>query len=463
MKKTSVLVLTAAAAFTLVACGGKASTSTASTTVTSSTETTVSSTPTSIEDVAFSVWAGEEDQTMLGEVIADFKTAHPEANFNITLGVQSESTAKDTILKDPQSAADVFAYASDQLYDLAKGGCLQNVEDVLEAADLTDVETRNSEKSVEAAKYNNKLYSFPLTASNSYFLYYDSSVLDLADCDTFDGMMAKIKAKSTADNVTYKFAWPTSSGWYLGGWFQPLGLTCTLDTTNNVNICNWNIKTASGDVKATGVQASEALMKLSVGQYKDNWLNEPDASLPSDCALNSTTNSRVVAAINGTWNANKIKTAWGTGYNATDLPSFTVGSSSYHMNSVGGYKLIGVNAYSAQTGWATEFANYLSNETNQIRRYNERGEGPTNTAALTKIDLSTNPAVAALALQSAYFFTQSVGGNFWKPTESLSAALESGASGTTALATGMGTSSLVFDEAAIQSVLDIAVTGIIAA
>jgi arabinogalactan oligomer/maltooligosaccharide transport system substrate-binding protein len=413
--------------------------------------------------IAFTVWAGEEDQTMLGEIIDDFKKDNPTETFSITLGVQSESTAKDTILKDPQSAADVFAYASDQLYDLAKGGCLQNVEDVLEAADLTDVETRNSDKSVEAAKYDSKLYSFPLTASNSYFLYYDSSVLDLADCDTFDGMMAKIAAKSAADGVTYKFAWPTGSGWYLGGWFDPLGLTCTLDTTNNVNVCNWNTKTATGSVKATGLEASEALMKLSVGQYKDYWLNEPDKSLPGDCTLNETAKTRVVAAINGTWNAKAIETAWNTGYNATDLPSFTVGSSNYHMESVGGYKLIGVNAYSAQTGWATTFANYLSNETNQIRRYNERGEGPTNTAALSKIDLTSNPAVAALALQSAYFFTQSVGGNFWTPSGSLSVALETGASGTTPLVTsGAGTSTLTFDETALQKVLDDAVGGIIA-
>jgi hypothetical protein len=68
-----------------------------------------------------------------------------------------------------------------------------------------------------------------------------------------------------------------------------------------------------------------------------------------------------------------------------------------------------------------------------------------------------------LALQSAYFFTQSVGGNFWTPSGSLSVALETGASGTTPLVTsGAGTSTLTFDETALQKVLDDAVGGIIA-
>ena len=75
------------------------------------------------------VWGGEEDQTMLKEMVESFKAAHPDKTFDIQVGVESESTAKDTILKDIEAAADVFAFADDQLNELVKAGALQKVEE----------------------------------------------------------------------------------------------------------------------------------------------------------------------------------------------------------------------------------------------------------------------------------------------------------------------------------------------
>ena len=60
------------------------------------------------ETVTIRVWGAEEDQTLLSELIEDFESEYPDVNFNIELGVESESTAKDTILTDVEAAADVY-------------------------------------------------------------------------------------------------------------------------------------------------------------------------------------------------------------------------------------------------------------------------------------------------------------------------------------------------------------------
>ena len=70
------------------------------------------------DPIAITVWGAEEDQTYLAERIEAFKAAYPDQTFDITLGVESESTARDTILTDVEAAADVYAFASDQLPSL---------------------------------------------------------------------------------------------------------------------------------------------------------------------------------------------------------------------------------------------------------------------------------------------------------------------------------------------------------
>ncbi len=74
--------------------------------------------------VGIRVWGAEDDQTLLSELIAGFEAQYPDVDFDIQLGVESESTAKDTILTDVEAAADVFAFASDQIYDLVNAGAL---------------------------------------------------------------------------------------------------------------------------------------------------------------------------------------------------------------------------------------------------------------------------------------------------------------------------------------------------
>ena len=55
-----------------------------------------------------------------------------------------------------------------------------------------DVKSRNLTGSVEAATMDGKLYAYPMTADNGYFLYYDKSVLSEDDVKSMDTLLAKL-------------------------------------------------------------------------------------------------------------------------------------------------------------------------------------------------------------------------------------------------------------------------------
>ena len=102
--------------------------------------------------VTLRVWASEEDQALTTELLDKFKSTYSDVTFDITLGSESESTAKDTVLTDVEAAADVYAFADDQINELVQAGALQEV-----AATYTDdVKSANASGSVEAASVDGK-------------------------------------------------------------------------------------------------------------------------------------------------------------------------------------------------------------------------------------------------------------------------------------------------------------------
>ena len=199
MKKLVALAMSLTMAFSLVACGN----SDASNTSTDAAATTAASTeaaqtaPAEKQDVSLRIWGAEEDQTMLQGMIDSFKEHYADyANFDIQLGTESESTAKDTVLADIEAAADVYAFASDQLIDLVNAGALQSVDEMdaaLEAyagKSVADVKSANAPGSVDAATKDGTLYAFPMSADNGYFLYYNSTLVTPEDAQSWDTLLA---------------------------------------------------------------------------------------------------------------------------------------------------------------------------------------------------------------------------------------------------------------------------------
>ena len=352
------------------------------------------------EDVTLTVWVGDnQDIEWINGVIDNFKAAYPDNNYNINVGVQTESDCSKVVLNDPTAAADVFTFADDQFNSLLNGGALQPVA---EGADEIIAANGGADAPVvQAASQDGVLYAYPATASNGYFMFYNKEYFTEDDVKTLDGMMAK-----AAEAGKY-VGFPMSDGWYFYSWFKGAGLDMHVNEDGVTNSCNWN----ATDTPITGVQVVEALLAVAS--------NPGFKEAASDPFVAGVKDGSIIAGVSGTWNANVAAEAWGENYAATKLPTYTVNGEQVQMSSFAGFKLVGVNPYSENVGAAMDFAAFMTNEQSQMSRFELRSEGPSNVTAAASEEVQKNPAIAALAAQAAYADVQRVGNKYWDAAAAL--------------------------------------------
>ena len=348
--------------------------------------------------VEIDLWCSELEayQTVMASLVEDFKAQYPEVDFNITIGSCSEADTKDRVLEDVEAAADVFVFADDQLQELVNAGALQAVETTF----TYDVATANTESTVEAASLNGTLYAYPLTASNGYFLFYDSTVFSEEDVASWDSLLAK------AEEEGVKVGMDVGNAWYLYGFFAGAGLELSMNEDQS-NTCNWN----ATDTTPTGADVANAISAICAS---DAFVacNNTDATA-------SAANGEMKAYVDGTWDSSAFQDAYGEGYAAAKLPTYTCADSQIQMGSYAGYKFVGVNSYSDQIGWSMILAEFITNETSQAAIGAATGEGPANIVAASSEEILAQPALAALAAQAEFADLQRVGGAFWDPAASL--------------------------------------------
>ena len=406
MKKQLSLAMAGVMALSLAACGGSSASSAATSTAeaaSSTAESTAESTAAEgdvldqaaaaafAQDVTLTMWGAEEDQDLLREISDKFieKYGNYGGKITINLGTQSESTAKDTVLTDPTAAADVYAFADDQLNELVKAGALQEVQ-----LNADDIKSRNTPASVDAATVDGKIYAYPLTADNGYFMFYDKSFFTEDDVKSLDTMMEK------AATAGKKVSMDVANGWYLYSFYAGAGLNLSLADDGVNTVCNWN--------EAPGADVTQAVIDICK--------NPGFIALKDDEFTGKLKDGTLVAGVNGTWRANDADEVWGDNYAACKLPTYTLNGEQVQMASFSGYKLIGVNPHSANVGAAMLLADFVTNEENEELRFKERAQGPSNTNALAA---ASSPALTAVVAQSEYANLQRVGGNYWASAETL--------------------------------------------
>lgn len=340
--------------------------------------------------VGLTVWAEEDNFDMLNEMIASFKEHYSgEADFEISLVAQPDSSASDVILGDIHSAGDVFSFPDDQFSRLMAAGVLEPV------ANAQEVAAANVEEAIAAASYKGTLYAFPYTADNGYFLYYDKDYFSQEDVKTLDGIL------SVAEEAGKQISMELNSGWYLYAFFGQTGLEFGINEDGVTNYCNWN--STDGGIK--GVDVAQSILDFTVS---------PAFSLNTDeDFIVKVQDGSVIAGISGTWNATKIRDAWGEDYGAVKLPTYTCAGQQIQMSSFTGYKMMGVNAYCEHKEWAMKLADWLTNEENQALRFEQRSQVPSNIRAASSDAASKMPAVQAILDQSHYGNLQRVGSKYW--------------------------------------------------
>ena len=341
-------------------------------------------------NVSLRVWASEEDSELLNQIIENFKSEYAgQATFNITVEANSEANCKDGILTDVLNAPDVFTFADDQLMALIASGVLKEV------TNSAEISGRNIAASVDAASIGGKLYAYPLTADNGYFLFYNTDYLTDSDVETMDGLL---KAANAAGKQIFM---EMTSGWYMYAFFGNTDMEIGLNDDGISTFCNWNAKYT--DIK--GVDVAEAMVKIGT---------DPAFVAVSDSGFTAgAADGTYIAGVSGVWDETAIKEAWGDSYAATKLPTYTVAGQQLQMSSYAGYKLVGVNSYSPNAAWAAKFADFMTNEKSQSLRFELRGQGPSNINASSQGAVAESKALQALQKQADYSSLQRVGGTYW--------------------------------------------------
>ena len=314
------------------------------------------------ETVALRVWVGDNaDLPWINSVIENFKAAHPEKTYDISVDIQGEGDCSKRVLNDTEAAADVFTFADDQFNSLMNAEALQQV--VVDADEIIAANGGADAGAVQASTgADGNLYAYPATADNGYFMFYNKEYFTEEDVQTLH---------VTEDGVT--------------------------------NTCNWN----ATDTEITGVQVMEALLAITS--------NPGFREANSDPFVAGVKDGSIIAGVSGTWNATVAQEAWGENYAACKLPTYTVAGKQVQMASFAGFKLVGVNPYSQNVYDAMLFAEFMTNEENQISRFEIRGQGPSNVNAAASEKVQAAPAIAALAAQSAFSTVQRVGNKYWDP------------------------------------------------
>lgn len=355
--------------------------------------------------VPLRVWVGDHaDVPWMEQVIRDFTAAHPDRQYAVTIGVQNEGDVAKVVLADVQAAADVFTFADDQMNSLLNAGALMPI---VEGAE--ELRNANTPESIEAATGpDRQLYAFPATADNGYFMFYNSSFITPGDAASLESLLDR-----AAENGR-KVAFPLSNAWYLYSFFAGAGLEMRLSEDGVTNLCSWN----ATDTPITGVQVLESLLAIAA--------HPGFVEADSDAFVAGLKDGSIVAGVSGTWNASVAAQVWGDSYAAAKLPTYRVQGKDVQMASFSGFKLVGVNAYSAYAGDALDLASFMTAYDAQVDRFAMRRQGPSNVAALASPEVQAEPAIVAIISQAPYADVQRVGSKYWDAAAALGKIIASG-------------------------------------
>ncbi len=292
----------------------------------------------------------EKQQAAFAEANKDKWTITWETN------VIGEDVAKENVLRDVEAAGDVFFFANDQIVELVNAGALAKLGGTAKEM----VESTMAESVVNTAKVGEDLYGIPFT-HNTYFMYYDKTLLSEDDVKTIEGIVGK----DTADGV-YNFYLEGSGGWKLGAWYYGAG--CQLFGADGSDLeagCDWNSE--------TGIAVTEYLIDL---------VANPKVGVDGKITVSELCQEHKIGAwFDGSWNYQLYKDALGDDLGLAVIPTFTVNGQENQLLGFYGSKCIGVNAHSKAPAAAVAFATYLGEEEQQMLRFTDSGQAPTNLTA----------------------------------------------------------------------------------
>ncbi len=378
MKKKVIAMLMATAMVAAMAGCGSSEAPAESKAPAASSEESKTETPAEVTDVALKVWCAQNqvDTGIMEEQQTAFAAAHPEWNITWTTEIVGDDNCKTELLKDVDAGADVFMFASDQLLEMVDAGAIAQLGG--EAEKMVKEEITDSVQAT--VMVGDETYAIPYT-HNTFFMYYDKTIMSEDDVTSLE----KIMAKETADNV-YNYYFESAGGWKLGAYYYGAGLNVFGPEGNDLSVgCDWNSE--------TGVAVTNYLIDL---------INNPKCAYDGEIAVSELiADHRLGVWFDGAWNFPTYSEALGDDLGMAILPTFNPDGNDYQLKSFYSSKAIGVNAHSKNMAAAVAFATFLGNEENQILRYEKSAQVPANVAAASIDAVTSDPMSAVIAKEAS--------------------------------------------------------------
>ena len=335
------------------------------------------------------MWVSEMDgmSALTQEMIDAFEVAYPGIVINAAIEGVSEADAGSKVVADVASAPDIYCFAQDQLARLVQAAALAGPAGDVAAL----IAAENDAGSVAAASVAGSLYAYPMTSDNGYYMYYDTSIISEEDAESLEAVIAACEK----NNVKFRFA--LENAWYTASFFFGAGAhsNWTMNDAGEFTSVDDNFNSELGLIAMKGME------KLAKSPAYDS-----NADIFTDAGV----------VVTGIWNANAAADHFGENLGATDLPSFEVDGTSYHIGSYTGNKLMGVKPQTdgKKAAVLSLLAQFLTNEENQMKRYEGYQWGPSNLNAQASEAVQSNASLAALAKQNAYGLPQGqIHGAWW--------------------------------------------------
>lgn len=359
------------------------------------------------EKISLTLWTPLQEEALTKDAIKKFIRIHKnEAEIEIKIQTEEIEDTKQKLMDSPKESADIFHFASDQYTDLKSANLLASVNYETEKA--IKESGGNSATIVDAVSEYSKLFAYPSTNSNGYFLYYNKKYFKPEDVTSLDRIL------DIAANEKKYFAMDLASGWYLYSFFSAAEKTIEINKDGTANNCTFN--STAGNY--TGVDVANAILAMAKHPGFQH--------VPSDNLLETMKKGEIIAVVNGTWNANQFADLWGKDCAATKLPSYTINDNQLQMGSFAGYKYIGVNSNTKQKKWASMVARWLTTYKYQMIRYQTTGECPANVEAANSYKVQISAPIAALNQQNEHATMQNVLESYWDPMEQFGKVIAAG-------------------------------------
>ena len=365
------------------------------------------------DTITLTIWVPEGDTAFMNWVQEEFKKANPDKTYKFVVDYQGENLVATRVLNDVESAADVFSFPNDQIAKLINGDALARIG----GDNLTDLTNSIDAGAMESATVKvgdaDEVYGMPYT-DNTFFMYYDKSVLTEEDVKSLDGILAKCSARK-------QFAMPFNDGWYSTAFF--FGKNLGYEVTYDKDLAETKI-TCDFD-NDVGKQVTQAM-----------WSLVQDSRVKADANDSKITagfnDGSIVAATTGIWNRKAIEEYLGENFAVAKLPTYTLNKGAANEEQVqlvsfAGYKLMGVNNYSDQKAEAIKFARFYTNKESQIKHFELRGFVPTDKTAREDEKVQSDACAAAITEQLKHSKAQkNVPSTLWVPMEGLGNAMLTG-------------------------------------